>query len=203
MGSRKRADSRTLLAYHEAGHAVLSAAINDAPKLVSIRARGETLGHSTQKMMARPSVLVQVLLARFAAEHLLTRRRPRQLDQEVGFAVLSRDDPELRAAFACSDERDGYRAVEEVLRMAVLDTDESIKREVNRFYDVTRQSLGSVWPAVQSVAKALLTHEELDTDGVFDAMRGINIYGAVLLVQEANGFRVKPVATTVEQDGPA
>lgn len=170
MGSRERADSRTLLAYHEAGHAVLSAAINDAPRHVSILVRGETLGRSSQKMMARPSVLVQVYVAGFAAEHLLTGRRPRQLVQEVGFAILSRDDPELRNAFAGSDERDGYLAVEGVLRIAVLSTDEDITREVDRFYDATRRSLATVWPAVQAVARALLKHEERDTDGVFAAL---------------------------------
>lgn len=187
--ARDAADARTSLAFHEAGHAVLSAAINDTPRVVSIRPFGNTLGRSGQRMLARPSVLVQVHVAGFAAEHLLTRRRPRQFDQELGFAILSRDDPELRLAFEGSDERDGYRAVHEVLRVADLHSDDEIKREVDRFYDAARESLAAVWPSIRGVAHALLKHEELDRDGVFDAIGGDDIYGAVLRVQAAHGLR--------------
>jgi hypothetical protein len=137
---------------------------------------------------------VQIHVAGFAAEHLLTRRRPRQFDRELGFAIISRDDPELRRAFEGSDERDGYRAVREVLRMAELRTDGEIKREVDRFYDAARASLAAVWPAVRGVAGALLKHEELDRDGVFDAIGGVDIYAAVLRVQVAHGLRTTSAA---------
>lgn len=147
------------------------------------------MGRSGQRMLARPSVLVQIHVAGFAAEHLLTGRRPRQFDQELGFAIVSRDDPELRRAFEGSDERDGYRAVREVLRMAALHTDDEIRREVDRFYDAARESLAAVWLSVRGVAHALLKHEELDRDGVFDAIGGGDIYGQVLRVQEAYGLR--------------
>ena len=86
----KRITERTRTAYHEAGHAVLSAAINDTPELVSIREEHATLGRTRQRMFARPTLLVQVHLAGFAAEHLHTGRRSRQLDQEVGFAIVAR-----------------------------------------------------------------------------------------------------------------
>ncbi len=186
-------DAHTRLAFHEAGHAVLSAAMNDTPSVVSIRPQGNTLGHSGQKMLARPSVLVQIHVAGFAAEHLLTRRRSRQFDQEVGFAILSRDDPALRQAFEGSDERDGYRAVHEVLRIAALRNDDEIKREVERFYDAARESLASVWPVVRGVARALLKHEELDRDGVFDAIGAADIHRPVFAVQEAHGLRERAV----------
>jgi hypothetical protein len=140
-------------------------------------------------MLARPSVLVQIHVAGFAAEHLLTRRRPRQFDQELGFAILSRDDTEMRLAFEGSDERDGYRAVREVLRMAALRTDDEIRREVDRFYDAARESLAAVWTSVRGVANGLLEREELHRDGVFEAIGCHDIYGAVLRVQEAHGLR--------------
>jgi hypothetical protein len=140
-------------------------------------------------MLAAPSALAQVELAGFAAEHLLTRRRPRQLDREVGFAILTRDDRELRRAFEGSDESDGYRAVREVLRIAALRTNDELEREVDRFYDAARESLAAVWPAVRRVAEALLKVEELDRDGVFGAIGARDIYAAVLNVQEAHGFR--------------
>jgi hypothetical protein len=46
-------NARIPTAYHEAGHAVLSAAINDGPERVSIRGREGTLGRSAQKMLVR------------------------------------------------------------------------------------------------------------------------------------------------------
>jgi len=186
---RAAVDARTRLAFHEAGHAVLSAAINDTPRVVSIRPLGNMLGRSSQRMLAGPSALAQVHLAGFAAEHLLTRRRPRQLDRELGFAILARDDGELRRAFGGSNESDGCRAVREVLRIAALRTSEEITREVDRFYDAARESLARVWPAVRSVAGVLLKVEELDRDGVLGAIAGRDLYAAVLPVQEAHGFR--------------
>ena len=74
-------NARKRLAHHEAGHAVLSAAINDAPHHVGIVGDEHTQGHSSQRMIGRPSSLAQVYLAGFAAEHILTGRRARQLDQ--------------------------------------------------------------------------------------------------------------------------
>ena len=186
--TRSRVPLRTLVAHHEAGHAILSLAINDAPRHVSIRGEGETLGRTAQKMLSRPTVLAQVYLAGFAAEHLLTGRRPRQLDKEVGFALLTLDAPDLAAAFAGFAERDGYRAVHAVLRTGLLD-DGEIASEIERFYAAARESLVAVWPAVRAVAEALLKHEELDQDGVFEAIRGIDVYRPVLAVQEAHGLR--------------
>jgi hypothetical protein len=85
--TRKPIDERTRTAYHEAGHAVLSAAINDTPHHVSIRADRGTLGRSAQGMAVRPTSLAQVYLAGFAAEHLLTggvRRSRRSLAGRAG-----------------------------------------------------------------------------------------------------------------------
>jgi hypothetical protein len=140
-------------------------------------------------MSADPVSRVQVHLAGFAAEHLLTGRRSRQLDQEVGFAIISRIDPALRAAFAGSEDRDGHRAVDEVLGMYVIDNDEEIRREVDRFYDVARESLSAVWSAVDRVAWALLEHEELDRDRVDEALGDADIYRPVFAVQQRYGLR--------------
>lgn len=48
-------DARTRTAYHEA---VLSAAINDTPRHISIRADGNSLGRSGARMSARITTLV-------------------------------------------------------------------------------------------------------------------------------------------------
>jgi hypothetical protein len=139
-------------------------------------------------MSARSTSLVQVHLAGFAAEHVLTSRRPRQLDQEVGFALVSRSDDALRKAFAGSEHHDGYRAVQEVLRVGVDDDDDAIKREVNRFYAIARESLSAVWPAVEAMATALLKHEELGREDVEKVLEPFALFPPVLRVQQAHGL---------------
>lgn len=189
--SRRSVNARTRTAYHEAGHAVLSAAIADGPQHVSIRPEGLTLGRSGARMSARPTSRVQVHLAGFAAEHILTGRRSRQLAQQVGFALLSYLDPKLGEAFAGTEHHDGHRAVQEVLTMGQFGTDDEIRREVERFYEIAKESLSSVWPAVQALAKALLKHEELDREGVDAVLGGIDIFTPVFRVQRAHGLREK------------
>lgn len=184
----KTVDARTRTAFHESGHAVLSAAINDTPRHVSIQPNGDTLGRSGARMSARSTSLVQVHLAGFAAEHVLTSRRPRQLDQEIGFALISRLDEDLRRAFAGSEHHDGYRAVQEVLRTGVREDDEAIKREVDRFYEIARESLSAVWPAVEATANALLEHEELDREDVERVLEPFALLAPVLRVQQAHGL---------------
>ena len=188
---RKRTDPRTLLAYHEAGHALLSAAINDAPHQVSILGDATTQGRTTQRMIARPSSLAQVYLAGFAAENILTGRRPRQFDQEVGFSILSRSDQALLDAFVGADQRDGHRAVGEVLRFVHARSDGEILEEIDRLYDAARESNASLWPAVERVAGALVECETLDRDGLFEAIDGYDIYGPVFAVQAKHGLLVR------------
>jgi ATP-dependent Zn protease len=185
---KKSVNARTRLAYHEAGHAVLSAAIANPPVHVTIRSDGHSNGRSGARMSARATTRVQVHLAGFAAEHLLTGRRSRQLDEEVGFAILARIDPALRSAFTALEIRDGHRAVQEVLGIGEDLTDAEIKREVDRFYEITHESLSVVWRAVVAVAKALLQHEELDRDAVEEAIGDVDLYVPVVAVQKAHGL---------------
>jgi ATP-dependent Zn protease len=193
---RKRIDARALLAHHEAGHAVLSAAINDAPHRVSVVGDATTHGRTTQRMIALPSSLAQVYLAGFAAEHILTGRRPRQLDQEIGFSILARTDPELMKAFVGAEHRDGHRAVGEALRFVQARTDDEILEDINRLYDASpRESLGSVWSAVQRVAGALVEAETLSRDEMFAAIGRDDIYRPVFAVQARHGL-LAPVAKT-------
>jgi hypothetical protein len=100
----KAVNLRTQVAYHEAGHAVLSAAIANKPRHVSIRPEGTTLGRSGARASVYPTSRVQIDLAGLAAEHLLTGRRPRQLDQDVGFSLIARLDPALREAFVGAED---------------------------------------------------------------------------------------------------
>ena len=167
MPTPRKHDDVSLLtrtAYHEAGHTVLAASIDDWPELVSIRPRGSTLGRSRQRMAGRPEMLVQVYLAGFAAEHLLTSRRPLDLAREVRFALVARAMPDVGERFPDSMATDGHRAVQEILRMERAPDDDEIARAVDRFYDVARESLSVVSLTVDRVARSLLRKQELHCD---------------------------------------
>jgi hypothetical protein len=151
----KSVSRRKRTAYHEAGHAVLSAAINDSPTHVSIRQDGDTLGHSGQKMLGRHEMRIQVHLAGYAAEDLLTGHRPRQFVQRLGFAILFATNPRLAASFEPAlESTDEQKAVEDILAMGCRRDDSSIRREVDHFYGAAKDSLATIWPAVEAVAKA-------------------------------------------------
>ena len=185
---RKSTDARTPTAHHEAGHALLSAAINDHPEHVSIRTHEGTLGRSTQKMLVRPTSLAQVYLAGFGAEHLLTGRRPRSFDVEVGLGLLAHLDPHLVETIDGVAATDGYGAVHQVLRTGVREVEAEVRMEVERLYAVARESLRAVWPSVKVVAEALLVHEELDRAGLDGAIGEADIFGPVFAVQRAHGL---------------
>lgn len=167
---------------------MMSAAIANGPDHVTIRPDGHSLGRSGARISARFTTRVQVHLAGLAAEHLLTRRRSRELDREVGFAILARLDSALREAFADVTGRDGYRAVEEVLRMGVFASDDEIKNEIDRFYDITRESLTAVWSAVVVLAKALLEHDELDRHALEETLGNLDLFTPVVTVQRRHGL---------------
>ena len=181
-------DARTRTAFHEAGHAVLSASINDKPDHVSIRGQHGTLGRSGQKMFARPTSLAQVYLAGFAAEHIATGRRPRQYNEETGLGILAHTDRALAETFKDVETCDGFGAVQEVLRTGVRPVEDELRREVDRLYEVARESLNVVWPSVKAVVEALLVHEEIDRDGINEAIGSHDIYTPVFVVQQAHGL---------------
>lgn len=195
--------TRTRTAFHEAGHAVLSAALGHNPQHVSIRPDERTLGRSGARMSSRATSRVQVHLAGYAAEHVLTGRRPRQLDQDVGFALLARLDRGLRDAFVELDGRDGQRAVDDVLRTGVFAGDDEIRREVDRFYEITRESLSAVWSSVKHLAAALLEREELDREAVDAVIGDVDVFTPVITVQRRHGLllgspRTERTETVVE-----
>ena len=179
---------RSLTAHHEAGHAILSAAINDCPEHVSIRGRERTLGRSTQRMASCATSLAQVYLAGFAAEHLVTGRRSRSLDVEIGLGVLAHLDPHLVETMDGVEGTDGFGAVRQVLRSGVRELEADIRVDIDRLYEVARESLAVVWPSVKAVAKALLEHEELDREGLDEAIGGVDSFAPIFEVQRRFGL---------------
>jgi len=180
---RRRVSLQTLVAHHEAGHAILALAVGGTPEQVSIRPQEQTLGRSTQTLSAPPAQLAQVYLAGFAAEHLLLGYRPPQLDRELRFALIALSDSELAHAFSGSAEQDGGRAVRAVLQLGLF-PEREILGEIERYYAAARRSLAAVWPAVQMLAKALIEHQELNTVGLLEAIRGIDVLRPVMAARE-------------------
>lgn len=183
---RRSVSKRTRIAHHEAGHAVLSASISDAPRLVSILVKAGSLGRARYQMLARPQVLIQIHLAGFAAEHILKGARPKQFVTGLGVCTTA-------LVHKLHDSRgmvgsDEQLAIEEALKMGTAVDEDALKASVTRFYEISRESIISVWPAVRGVAKVLLKHGELDRDGFFEAIGSFDIYKPVRAVQQAHGL---------------
>jgi ATP-dependent Zn protease len=182
---------RDRLAYHEAGQAVLTEAIATEARYVSIKADGARLGHVTSRQSSRPSSRIQIHLAGYAAEHVLTGRRSRALDREIGVALI-RMDEKLHAAFGAVSENDGYRAVQEVINISGSLTDDEVRGVVDDFSEVARECLTALWPAVVALAKALLKHEELQRDAIEEVLGDFDLLGIGMAVQVAHGCLVPP-----------
>jgi hypothetical protein len=187
---RERVPTRRKVAYHEAGHAVLSTAINDTPHLVSIRRTGSKRGRACYQFDAPPERLIQVHLAGFAAEELLDGRPSEQLrGLELDVSIATITLPRLAGLRPIVDGCDQFLAVQEALKMGVELRNESIREKFEFFYQVAKTSLQAVWPAVGAVARALLKRSELDRTGFFKAVGKYGLDGPVSAVQEKYGLR--------------
>lgn len=134
--------------------------------------------------------MLQLYLAGFAAEHLLTSRRPIELSREISMAMLARAMPEVVDAFSGARTTDGFGAVHEARRMGA-DAEGDVERVIERFYELSRSSLASVWPAVDALAKMLLLDEELERETLVEALARYDLLGPVGEVQRAHAPAVR------------
>ena len=72
--------------------------------------------------------------------------------------------------------------------MDVAGTDDEIRLEVDRLYNVALQSLAAIWPTVNALAETLVAREELDRDGIDEVIADADIYRPVFAVQRAHGL---------------
>lgn len=173
---------------------MLSAAINDAPHYVSILEQEGSLGRAAYWMHGRPELLVQVHLAGYAAEEILTGKRTKDTEKRLGWACLSvgRSSPGLAEGHEGTDE---HRAIGELLKMGITTETEKLRQEIDRFIEIAKESLVSVWPSVEAVAKALLKHGEIDRDEFLNVIVD-DIYTRVFKVQVKHGIMQTPAAGT-------
>ena len=178
------------MAYHEAGHAVLGAALNDAPRLISIIPIGASDGRCLSSWESRPSFMAQVHLGGFAAEALLTGSRPRGMTPEAFLlpmmALLL--DWGTGAGPQGVEGTDQLHVLRQVLATGTARDPDLLRAEVARYFDAAKASLEAVWECVDIVARALLVKKELDR-GAFEQLIGPrDIYTPVFEVQRARGI---------------
>jgi len=186
---RSGVPKRKRIAHHEAGHAVLSAAIGDSPHLVSIRQEGASLGRARYRFAERTEWRVQVHLAGFAAEELLKGVRSKQYyGSDLGLSIAALTDERFRDMGEGLETSDQFLAVQDIISLGEATTRDAIAAELERFYLAAKESLSAIWPVVQSVAKALMSHTEIDDQGFRAAIGARDIYTPVFDVQERHGF---------------
>jgi ATP-dependent Zn protease len=77
-----------------------------------------------------------------------------------------------------------------VLHISGSLTDDEIRTEVDRYYNVARECLSAVWPAVVALAEALMKHEELEHAAIEQVLEEFDLLGAGMAIQVAHGFLV-------------
>src|SRR5262245_59879633 len=131
--STRRSDvpMRTRIAHHEAGHAVLSAAIGDAPDLVSIRQEDKSLGRARYRFDRSLESRVQIHLAGFAAEELLKGCRSKQfIGSELSLSIAALTNPKFALLGKGLETCDQFRAVQDVIDLGTAATEHAIRAEV-------------------------------------------------------------------------
>ncbi len=180
---------RTRTAYHEAGHAVLGAILNETPESVSIRPEPTSSGRSFQRTLAPPRLMAQVCLAGFAAECLLTGQQPDGMFQQAAAGSVYLLNPGCpRIPGYPWRDTDGERAVHFVLDAGAWPTVHGIGHCIGFLYRVTLDSLSAAWPAVEAVARALLLREELHAPTIRTILRRHPVKRSVLAIQRSRGL---------------
>ncbi|QOJ01852.1 MAG: ATP-dependent zinc metalloprotease FtsH [Phycisphaeraceae bacterium] len=184
-------DENRLVAYHEAGHAVLQALLKDADPLhkVTIIPRGaaggatfslpqkDRMGYSLKWLDATVRVLCGGRIAEQRAMGDTSSGATQDIAQVTQIARMMVLEwgmsPKLGfVRYAPSDTREMYipdRAYSEDTARIV---DAEIRRLADEAYADAEKALDQNWDKVEAVAQALLKHETLSGDDVHRLMRG-------------------------------
>jgi len=177
-----RKTDRRYWSYHEAGHAVLAAALIDMPRIVTISRRGPIAGHTGyMALFCEPTKLVQVTLAGEAATQLLTGRIPEY------FTMF--DEPGL-GRLRNSLANPNNSAMDPTFAFRVLKNNfKGLRAQVKQYvrcYAMSLDCLRSVWPLVDRVARALMAQTTLNRSDLLDLIGDTDIYSPVFAVQAAH-----------------
>jgi len=187
----REAEENKLVAYHEAGHAVLQASLKEGDPLhkVTIIPRGDAggatfslperdrMGYSLKWLKA---TMIMACGGRIAEERAM---------QDVSSGAVSDITQVTRMARAMvlewgmseklgfvrytgADTREMYMPDREYSEETAHIIDEEVKRIVSEAFTEAERILTDKWDRVVSVAEALLKYETLDADDVHALMRG-------------------------------
>ena len=101
----------------------------------------------------------------------------------LGFAIWVLTAPQeisegFRETIQMSDE---YSAAKWIMEIQTTSDREVIMREFERFYLAALESLRASWTGVESVARLLLKHEEIDAKHL--SFGGFDIYSPIFAIQ--------------------
>jgi cell division protease FtsH len=184
-------DENKLVAYHEAGHAVLQALLRDADPLhkVTIIPRGgaggatfslpekDRMGYSLKWLRATMQVICGGRIAEEKAMQDVSSGASQDISQVTQLARLMILDwgmsPKLGfVRYSGSDTREMFLPEREFSEDTARIIDEEIRRMVDEAYASAERLLSDNWEKVVAVAEALLKYENLTADEVHQIMRG-------------------------------
>ncbi|MCH8508373.1 MAG: ATP-dependent zinc metalloprotease FtsH [Phycisphaerales bacterium] len=184
-------DENKLVAYHEAGHAVLQAHLKDADPLhkVTIIPRGDSggatfslpekdrMGYSLKWLLATMRVVCGGRIAEEKAMNDVSSGASQDIRQITAIAramILEWGmSPKLGfISYTGSDTREMYMPDKDYSDETARLIDEEVKRLTSEAYDEAKRMLEENWNKVVAVAEALLKHETLTADEVHKLMRG-------------------------------
>jgi cell division protease FtsH len=184
-------EENKLVAYHEAGHAVLQALLKDADPLhkVTIIPRGgaggatfslpekDRMGYSLKFLRATMRILCGGRIAEERAMQDVSSGATMDIAQvtSISRAMILEWGMNEKLGFvryAGADSREMFLPDKEYSEHTAEVIDTEIRRMVDEAYSDARRMLDEHWEKVVAVAEALLKHETLSGDEVHRLMRG-------------------------------
>lgn len=184
-------DENKLVAYHEAGHAVLQALLKDSDPLhkVTIIPRGDSggatfslpekdrMGYSLKWLLATMRVVCGGRIAEEKAMNDVSSGASQDIRQITSIARAMILDwgmsPRLGfVSYSGQDTKEAFVADKDYSEDTAKIIDEEVKRITSEAFDEAEKMLNEHWDEVIAVAEALLKHETLTADEVHKLMRG-------------------------------
>jgi len=184
-------DENKLVAYHEAGHAVLQALLKDADPLhkVTIIPRGDSggatfslpekdrMGYSLKWLLATMRVVCGGRIAEEKAMDDVSSGASQDIRQITAIARAMILDWGMSSklgfiSYSGSDTRESFIPDKDYSEDTAKLIDQEVKRLTGEAYDEAKRMLEENWTKVVAVAEALLKHETLTADEVHKLMRG-------------------------------
>jgi len=218
-------DENKLVAYHEAGHAVLQALLKDADPLhkVTIIPRGgaggatfslpekDRMGFSLKWINATMRVLCAGRIAEQKAMSDISSGAAQDILQVTQLARTMVEEWGMSdrlgfVRYAGTDSQDAYVPERDFSDETARIIDEEVRRLVDEAYKDASRILNEHWDQVEAVANALLRHETLSAEDVSTLMRGGTLdkptVSELLAAEARKPERRPPPADDAEPEAP-